>query len=150
MAQCGETNWPTPGSLHDRLSDMAEDGSNFWLHLADGGSVHFIGGPGGYQATEVFDPHGLRTDLHYRPDGNLDKVTQEDGGRWLSITWDYRANFPSLVITQVQSGGYAGVQSVTYNYNPFSNGNATFLVLTSVDYPDDPSPRQTIRAPTPP
>jgi RHS repeat-associated protein len=140
LAQCGELNWPGPSGVHDRL-EMAEDGSNFWLHLADGGSVHFVG----YQATEVFDPHGLRTALSYDANGYLYRVEQ-DGGRWLSITWDYRANFPSLVITQVQSGGYAGVQSVTYNYNPFSNGNATFLVLTSVDYPDDPAPEQTASA----
>lgn len=145
LAQCGERNWPTPGWLHDRLSDMAEDGSSFWLHLADGGSVHFVAGGGGYQAAEVFDPHGLRTDLHYAPDGLLDKVTQE-GGRWLDITWDYRAGFPFKVIVQVQSGGYAGVQSVVYNYNPFSNGSATFLVLTSVDYPNDPAPGQTASA----
>ena len=145
LAQCGERNWPAPGWVHDRLSEMAEDGSNFWLHLADGGSVHFVGGSGGYDATEIFDPHGLRTDLHYRPDGRLDKVTQE-GGRWLDISWDYRAGFAALVIVQVQSGGYAGVQSVTYNYNRYPDPNGGFLVLTSVDYPNDPAPGQTASA----
>src|SRR3977135_1676841 len=145
LAQCGERNWPAPGWVHDRLSEMAEDGSNFWLHLADGGSVHFVGGSGGYDATEIFAPHGLRTDLHYRPDGRLDKVTQE-GGRWLDISWDYRAGFAALVIVQVQSGGYAGVQSVTYNYNRYPDPNGGFLVLTSVDYPNDPAPGQTASA----
>jgi RHS repeat-associated protein len=144
LAQCGEKDWPTPGDLHDRLSDMAQDGSNFWLHLADGGSVHFVAVSGGYEATEVFDPHGLRTTLSYNADG-LYRVEQE-GGRWLDIIWDYRAGFPFKVIVQVQSGGYAGIQSVFYNYNPFSNGGATFLVLTSVDYPNDPAPGQTASA----
>jgi RHS repeat-associated protein len=144
LAQCGEKDWPPPGDLHDRLSDMAQDGSNFWLHLADGGSVHFVAVSGGYEATEVFDPHGLRTTLSYNADG-LYRVEQE-GGRWLDIIWDYRAGFPFKVIVQVQSGGYAGVQSVFYNYTPFSNGTANFLVLTSVDYPNDPGPGQTASA----
>ncbi|MEN3369001.1 MAG: hypothetical protein V7609_1144 [Verrucomicrobiota bacterium] len=144
LAQCGERDWPSPGmGVHDRLSDMAQDGSEFWLHLADGGSVHFTGGGigGTWQASEVFDPHGLRTDLHYRSDGRLDKVTQE-GGRWLDITWDYRANSPIPVIVQVQSGGYAGVQTVIYNYNRYPDSDAGFPVLTSVDYPDDRAPGQ--------
>jgi RHS repeat-associated protein len=138
LAQCGERDWPTPGDgVHDRLSDMAQDGSEFWLHLADGGSVHFVNGANGYQATEVFDPNGFRTDLHYRTDGRLDKVTQE-GGRWLDISWDYRANYPVPVIVGVQSGGFAGVQSVVYNYNRYPDANG-FLVLTSVDYPEGTS-----------
>lgn len=62
-------------------------GSNFWLYLADGGSVHFVnvstdtsGHIFQYQASEVFDPHGLRTALSYDTSGNLTKVAQ-DGGR---------------------------------------------------------------------
>jgi len=142
LDQCGERNWPPPGWLQDRLCDMAQDGSEFWLHLADGGSVHFTGGPGVYQATEVFDPHGLRTELQYGVDGYLLKVLQ-DGGRWLDITWEYRENFSVPVITKVQSGGYAGVQTVTYNYNRYPDVvNGAFLVLTSVDYPHDRAPEQ--------
>jgi RHS repeat-associated protein len=139
LAQCGERDWPSPGGgVHDRLGDMAQDGSEFWLHLADGGSVHFLNGANGYQATEVFDPNGFRTDLHYRTDGRLDKVTQE-GGRWLDIIWDYRANYPLPVIVAVQSGGFAGVQGVTYNYNRYPDPNGGFLVVTSVDYPEGTS-----------
>jgi RHS repeat-associated protein len=145
LEQCGERNWPPPGWEHDRLCDMAQDGSEFWLHLADGGSVHFTGGNDSWKATEVFDPHGLRTELQYGIDGHLMKVLQ-DGGRWLDITWDYRANFPIPVIVQVQSGGYAGVQTVTYNYNRYPDDNGNFLVLTSVDYPDDRGPGQSSHA----
>ncbi|HZE58154.1 MAG TPA: hypothetical protein VE031_09900, partial [Chthoniobacterales bacterium] len=71
-----ETDWTGPPDTHDRLCDMeSTGGSSFWLHLADGGSVYFDGGPGGYQAKQVFDPHGLRTDLHYNTNGHLDTVT---------------------------------------------------------------------------
>ena len=137
LAQCGERDWPEPGEgVHDHLNDMAEDGSEFWLHLADGGSVHFTGGYGNYEATEVFDPNGLRTQLDYRTDGRLQKVTQE-GGRWLDIIWDYRANFAVPVIVQVSSGGFAGIQTVTYNYNRYPDpNNGPYLILTSVIYPE--------------
>jgi YD repeat-containing protein len=107
---------------------MAQDGSEFWLYLADGGSVHFTGGPWGYLATEVFDPHGLRTTLTYHPlNGQLQRVEQE-GGRSLNITWDGGR------IQRVESGGSAGTQAVVYNYD---NG-----LLASVTYPDDPTPAQ--------
>jgi len=98
----GERNWPTPGGLHDHLGDMAENGSDFWLHRADGGSVHFTGGPIFYEATEIFDPHGLRTDLIYE-NGYLRQVKQE-GGRWLTITWKSVPKLVSRVIEKVEIG----------------------------------------------
>jgi hypothetical protein len=41
-----ERNWPSAGpGVHDHLCDMAPDGSNFWLHRADGSSVHLGADP---------------------------------------------------------------------------------------------------------
>src|SRR2546429_9640162 len=61
----------TGGMVYDLLRDMAPDGSEFWLSQADGGAVYFKNGPGVYQATEIFDPHGLRTQLEYDGKGPL-------------------------------------------------------------------------------
>ena len=69
-----ERDWPIAGEgVHDNLAEMAENGSEFYIYLADGGSVHFVGYNGAnltgenwlYRATEVYDPHGLRTTLSY-------------------------------------------------------------------------------------
>lgn len=95
----GEEDWPFAAGVYDRLEDMAPDGSSFWLHLADGGSVFFEGygfvmDAGfqlwSYRAREVYDPHGLKTRLEYNPDAawQLTDVIQE-GGRWLKIIWGY-------------------------------------------------------------
>ncbi|MEY2484216.1 MAG: hypothetical protein QOK24_2744 [Verrucomicrobiota bacterium] len=132
---------------YDLLGDMAADGSEFWLYLADGGAVHFIGGGGYYYATEVFDPHGLHTDLHYDANGHLDQVTQ-DGGRSLTITWGYRLGWSQAVITRVESGGPAGVQSIHYCYAllPHPQDNSQWLVLTTVTYPNDPVPNHNATA----
>jgi hypothetical protein len=110
-------------------------GWDFWLYLADGGSVHFVGGPSGYQATEIYDPHGLRTDLHYNAYGQLDTVTQE-GGRWLSIEWCSHPGWGQEVIHQVTSGrpGTSATQSVEYCYA--IQPNTQWLVLTKVKYPE--------------
>ncbi len=103
------------GGVYDLLRDMAPDGSQFWLYRADGGAVHFIGGPGIYQASEIFDPHGLRTQLDYDANGHLTTVTQ-DGGRSLTITWGYHQGFVVPLIDRVDTGGYAGSQTVVYQY----------------------------------
>ncbi|MEY2483852.1 MAG: hypothetical protein QOK24_2380, partial [Verrucomicrobiota bacterium] len=114
------------GTVYDYLGDMASDGSAFWLYRPDGGSVHFEGGSGYYYATEVFDPHGFHTTLRYNNDGRLDRVEQ-DGGRWLTITWNYG------VITRVETGGYAGSQGVDYQY---ATQPGNFGTLSTVTYPD--------------
>jgi RHS repeat-associated protein len=154
-----EVNWPDPngGSVGDHLQRMASDGSEFWLYLADGGAVRFIGtsstppDPSGYRvwsyrATEVHDPHGLLTVLSYYPDGRLNQV-QQDGGRLLTIRWDYYAGFLNPVIGRVSTGGSGASLGVDYHYNRFPDPNTgSFLVLTSVSYADDPAPNQTTSA----
>jgi RHS repeat-associated protein len=130
LAAHGETNWV--GGFHDQLADMAEDGSEFWLYRADGGSVHFTAGPYGYLATEVFDPHGFKTTLTYNAvNWQLERVEQE-GGRHLKIFSNGGG------ITRVESGGTADTQAVDYHYQ---DG-----LLTSVTYQNDPSPGQTTTA----
>ncbi|HKP03477.1 MAG TPA: RHS repeat-associated core domain-containing protein [Chthoniobacterales bacterium] len=137
----GEINggWPHGGvGVHDHICHMAVNGSEFWLCRADGGSVHFVLTTFGYQATEVFDPHGFRTDLIYnQTTGNLERVEQE-GGRSLLLTWGlYRGD--GTVITSVDSGRgtIPDGKSVTYRYGRL---NDTYLVLGVVGYPDDQSP----------
>jgi RHS repeat-associated protein len=136
LPQCGETNWNDPGIVDDHLRDMAQDGSNFWLVRADGGSVHFIEEAGTYQAKEVYDPNGFRTDLHYNSYGDLDWVMQE-GGRRLDITRGYLPGWGG-VITQVTTGGPAGSQYVTYGYKSVQG----IRVLAAVTYPNDLGPGQ--------
>lgn len=130
-----------PGG-HDRIQ-MAENGMEFWLRLADGGSVRFVFlGPNfignrEYRAVEVYDSHGLRTDLEYDSEGYLDTVTQE-GGRFLKLHWDYRGAFPKKVIVGVDTGGPAGSQHVYYNYSTLAiPGSGNFLTLTSATYPNE-------------
>jgi len=144
----------TGGAVYDLLRDMAPDGSQFWLHLADGGSVHFTGGPGVYQASEIFDPHGLHYTLLYYGDGRLYQVLQ-DGGRSLNISWNGYG-----LIAAVQSAGAAASQTVSYNYtitafpgsgdpppgtdggptgggpNGSTSGSMFWLTLSTVDYPE--------------
>ena len=136
-----QNSFLTSGAVYDVLRDMAGNGSEFWIYQADGSAVHFIGGPGIYHASEIFDPHGLRTDLHYNGSGDLDQITQE-GGRWLTINWGYKAGWWREVITSVESGGYAGVQSVQYGYGffPHAQTGSQSLVLTTVTYPADSAP----------
>ena len=124
----GETDWPDLADhVHDHLVSMALDGHEFWLSRADGGSVHFVGVYQEpflghlrwvYQATEVFDPNGLRTDLTYDQDGNLSQVKQE-GGRYLTINWGGVTGFYTPVIASVDSGSDYGLQSqhVSYGYS---------------------------------
>jgi hypothetical protein len=82
-------DWPNGGlGVHDHITKMDPSGSNFWLARADGGSVHFTGGPGIYRATEMYDSHGFFTSLHYDGNGHLDRVDQE-GGRSLYLHWDF-------------------------------------------------------------
>ncbi|MEY2482620.1 MAG: hypothetical protein QOK24_1148 [Verrucomicrobiota bacterium] len=132
---------------YDLLGDMATDGSEFWLYLADGGAVHFIGGGGYYYATEVFDPHGLKTDLHYNANGTLHQITQA-GGRWLTITYGYTDGWSRGLITHVESGGNAGVQYVDYAYSPFihAQNGSQWMALTTVTYPGDRAPSQNATA----
>lgn len=124
--------------VHDNLCDMAVDGSQFRLCRSDGGSVRFIRHATlGYQAREVFDPHGLRTDLTYNSGGLLSKVEQE-GGRFLTLTWSQFAG-GWWAITRVDTGGVAGPQYVIYKYHKL---NGYFLTLRSVTYQNDPTPGQ--------
>jgi RHS repeat-associated protein len=127
-----QSEWPYGGTgVHDHLCNMAANGSEFWLCRADGGSVHFIWDANyGYQAREVFDPHGLKTELRYTI-GYLTRVEQE-GGRYLDLTWE---NFSGggYMITRVDSGtAYSGTgtnQTVHYHYAQFPGTSALSLHL---------------------
>ena len=121
-----DVTWPGSGGMgiHDHLIKMDVMGADFWLALADGGAVHFVGlqppdmsnsyPVWTYQAREVFDPHGLKTDLRHNASGYLYQIEQE-GGRSLNLTWGI---FPdgSTAITRVETGGSAGPQHVGYQY----------------------------------
>ncbi len=147
-AHHGENNWVGPGGgVGDHLENMDYWGTSFWLYRADGGSVHFQDVNGDYQATEVFDPHGLRTELHYDAEGYLEWVEQ-DGGRRLTFRWDIYCQGVGQcrpkVIGRVtsSSSGSAGTQFVDYHYSWFGSA----LTLTSVIYQNDPAPGQTATA----
>ena len=155
LPEHGEINgWSASGSINDHLGDMAADGSNFWLYLADGGAVHFVGqwppntSSGhawwDYQAKEIFDPHGLRTDLTYNQLGYLTEVRQE-GDRWLTITWGTLPGF-GPVIARVETGGNAVSQYVTYEYERFPDQAGNLYVLAKVTYQDEPAPGQEVSA----
>ena len=142
-AERHEDDWQGPsGAVGDHLMDMDYWGESFWLHLADGGAVHFQNVYGqDYRATEVFDPHGLRTELHYDGDLNLQWV-QQDGGRRLTFRWDSICDGPgqcySKVIGQVKREGSEGTQVVDYRYSLFNHPqNGSSLTLTSVIYQND-------------
>lgn len=143
-----ELSWGSAGlGAHDYLEDMAVDGLSFWLHRADGGSVHFtgtqvVGEPVQYKAVEVYDPHGLWTTLQYNSAGYLWKVEQE-GGRFLTISWgSLGAGWETPVIMQVDTGGPAAGQSVTYQYQ----SNLAGPTLAKVVYPNDLGPGQSAHA----
>ena len=140
--ESNERDWQIPGEgVHDLLESMAPDGSEFWLHLADGGSVHFVGDSWSgdpnhkdwsYQAKQVFDPHGFRTDLVYDPvwNGQLTEVRPE-AGRWLKITWGYPINGSmAQVISRVEMGGVEGAPAVDYTYAVTGN----VLTLGTAEY----------------
>ncbi len=142
-----EANWTPSGEIHDYLDGMAQDGSEFWLHRADGGTVHFVDSGLGYQATQVLDPHGLVTTLDYNTDGNLDWVEQ-DGGRRLTIRWDcysppgQQNTCMQKVIGRVENAGSGGMQAVEYRYTWLGN----WLTLTKACYQSDPLPGQSLAA----
>src|SRR5205807_391155 len=111
-------DWLEHNNVTDHLRAMDANGTQFWLYLADGGSVRFVGGYGpgsGYHADEVHDPHGLVTHLVY-DNGALSHVI-EPAGRSLDISYKYVAGWPGLVIDKVQSGSGEGLQQVAYNYD---------------------------------
>ena len=132
----GEANWTPSGEVDDFLEGMSQDGSHFWLHRADGGSVYFEDTGMGYQATKVYDPYGLLTTLSYRADGNLDHVEQ-DGGRRLNFSWDTFCNANDIcrtAIVRVDNGASGTAHGVKYHYCWLDN----WLTLTSVIYPETP------------
>lgn len=152
-AERGERNWPPAGEgIGDHLQAMAENGSSFWLYRADGGAVRFEETEMSYQATEVYDPHGLRTTLHYDANGYLDWVEQ-DGGRRLIFRWDTYCD-PAVpghcrapVIGRVEREGSGGQQAVEYRYSWFDRpGGGSWLTLTEVIYPNEPVVGQTVSA----
>jgi RHS repeat-associated protein len=145
-----ERDWDPPGFVRDQLINMTENGSEFWLTREDGGAVHFVNTGTQfpkYQATEVFDPHGLRTNLSYDTNGRLIRVEQE-GGRWLTIRWDYISGWAAPVISRVESGGIAQIQFVQYHYTAYRHppDNSVWPALTEVIYPEEPVPGQPARA----
>jgi RHS repeat-associated protein len=149
----GETTlWPKAGyAVHDRLAEMAPDGHEFWLYRADGGAVHFVGltpplmhnghALWTYEAREVFDPYGFRTDLIYQG-GRLWQVVQE-GGRSLILTWGWLGGLP--VITKVETGGPAAGQQVNYYYSKLYAGTGAYT-LALAQYQDEPVLGQTASA----
>jgi YD repeat-containing protein len=149
-----EINWPSLGAtVHDFLVEMAPDGHEFWLRRGDGGAVHFWGvrperqdASGytwwNYDAIEVFDPHGFKTDLVYDGEGYLKKV-QQPGNRWLDITWSRYPNYVVPFISKVETGGDAAGQSVTYKYNRYPYPDGSSYVLGYVGYENQPAPGQT-------
>jgi YD repeat-containing protein len=148
IAAHGESTWGASGEIHDHLERMEENGSEFWLFRADGGSVHFFNDNSwGYQAREVFDPHGLLTTLHYNTEGNLDYVEQ-DGGRRLTIRWDcysppgQQNTCMQKVIGRVDNAGSGSMQAVEYGYSWLGN----YLTLTYAYYQNDPVPGQSTPA----
>jgi RHS repeat-associated protein len=131
--------WDGHAKVTDHLRVMDADGSQFWLYLADGGSVHFVGGYGpgsNYHADQVLDPHGLVTQLVYE-NGALTHVI-EPAGRSIDISYKYVEGWPGLLIDNVQSGSGEGLQQVTYGYD-FAPSN-TGLALYSVTYVGDENP----------
>jgi RHS repeat-associated protein len=152
----GEDDWPRLGpTIHDKLVEMAEDGSGFWLSRADGGSVHFVGvffeivdGHRwyAYQASEVIDPHGLKTELHY--DGDYLHEVKQEGGRSLLINWGAVGGLAGRVIESVDSKGKNGeqLQHVSYWYAKCLPVNRGQYVLSKVDYENEPAPGQTSSA----
>ena len=104
--------------VHDHICNLAEDGSEFSLCLADGGSVHFLWQNDSFVAKEVYDPHGLKTTLRWEDDDHL--FVEQDGGRFLKITWGPFSGGGNYIQT-VQSGtGLSGTevnQTVSYHYS---------------------------------
>jgi hypothetical protein len=129
-----QNGFRTSGRIYDTLSDMAPDGSQFWIYRADGSSVHFVGGGGGYQVNEMFDPHGLRTELQYDASDRLIKVLQ-DGGRFLTIHRSTYGYFGDLIDWVESGGGGGGVQRVSYSYAQ-PQGLPNWLTLSEVHYPE--------------
>ncbi|HKP04147.1 MAG TPA: hypothetical protein VJU77_12410 [Chthoniobacterales bacterium] len=129
-----------PG-VNDHICDMAPNGREFRLCRADGGSVHFLQGDSGYQADEVVDPHGFKTELKYNQvTGNLERVEQE-GGRFLEIEWAWYPN-GGWAIKQVKPGGSDDSKAVTYTYTMAG----PFFVLGTVTYPRESWEAQTATA----
>jgi RHS repeat-associated protein len=132
-------------AIDDHLMGMASDGSQFWLYLQDGGSVHFVTVPSSsnsrWRADKVIDPHGLLTQLLYDTDGNLTTVNGPDG-RSLRLTWSTLSDHPRKVISAVESGSGAGLQRVEYYYG-LHTFDATHkwqaLIEARYVYPVDPA-----------
>lgn len=137
-------------AVDDHLAGMAPDGSHFWLHLADGGSVYFewfdVGVESGYRGTKVIDPHGLATILSYEG-ARLSRVAGPDG-RSLFITWGSFGGTSPSVIRRVGWGVTPGLllQAVEYCYAPYSVEEFTWYALTSVIYTDDFNSGQQVKA----
>jgi RHS repeat-associated protein len=132
-------NWISHPAVADHLAGMDPAGNQFWLYLADGGSVHFVGGfQSSYVADKVYDPHGLITQLLYDQTTGLLSQVIEPAGRSLDLSWKYVAGWPFPLIDKVQSGAGDGLQQVAYNYDwaPSSTG----LALYSVTYVGDKDP----------
>lgn len=133
--------WSTRGTVHDRIGNMALDGSEFWIYRADGGSVHFVGHSPVYangrtvwyyEAREVYDPHGFRTELQYE-DWFLKRVLP-DGGRSLTFEWGYNigGGVAPVIRSVTSDAGTAAAQTVSYDYA--ITGSA--VTLSQVTYPE--------------
>jgi RHS repeat-associated protein len=137
-------------SVDDHLMGMAEDGSHFWLHLADGGSVYFERFASGYRGTKVVDPHGLATILSYESDENGDRLSRVAGpdGRSIFITWGSFGGTTPTVIRKVGWGLTPSLllQSVEYCYTAYSLASFVWYALTTATYVDDFNSGQQVKA----
>jgi RHS repeat-associated protein len=147
-------SWSGAIGLADHLGGMAPDGSQFWLYLGDGASVHFTrvptsqfsGGEATYRATAIFDHHGLQTTLTYDdtrlnqplPETHRLIQVQEAAGRTLDLVWG-NVGWSKDVIMRVQSGSQAVDYSYTrYPYTSNSSEELEWWALTGVQYVEGP------------
>ena len=143
-------HWGGDPAVDDHLRGMDPSGSSFWLFLADGGAVRFERSGFYFRATQVIDPHGLKTILTYDVLQNpyeipLLRRVEQPGGRSLQLSWSYLPDQFYPFISEVQSG--TG-QRVVYGYNRFTKDIFDGYALTSATYVDDldPATAQPIQA----
>lgn len=146
-----DSDFVSPGGVLDRIRQMEDDGSKFWLFRADGSSVFFdtleadgqpapLGSLGvGQFATKMIDKNGLLTTLKYL-NGRLDEVLGPDG-RTLRVGWGSLAGWPNPVIRRVETGTGFGLQAVEYGYGWIPSANNMQVALTEVRYLGDIDPQ---------
>lgn len=145
-----------PPGVPERFQPLNAD-KIAYLILADGGKVEFKATriiechdellppceySYSYQAQAIIDPHGLRTEFFYHPDGSLDWV-QEPAGRRIQLLyattpWINSNGSPDRVIDHIQASDGRVVQYY-YNQASFWPGTNLYTSLGSVVYPFEPA-----------